>query len=86
MGFSNRQICVLFGNEECQVDSEQLQQAISHFIIAGIKPFLLVTTCGTTSTGSIDPLNELAAISKTHQMWLHIITSCPHALIHDNGL
>lgn len=40
----------------------------------GLVPFLIVASCGTTNTGSVDPLTTLSAIaeSQTPKMWLHI--------------
>lgn len=38
----------------------------------GLNPFLIVASAGTTDTGAIDPLNELAAITSKHKLWFHI--------------
>jgi L-2,4-diaminobutyrate decarboxylase len=35
-------------------------------------PFVLVGTAGTTDTGTIDPLLELASVADAHQAWFHV--------------
>jgi aromatic-L-amino-acid decarboxylase len=38
----------------------------------GFKPLAVVATVGTTSTASVDPVREIAALCAQYQMWLHI--------------
>jgi aromatic-L-amino-acid decarboxylase len=39
---------------------------------AGLQPFLIVASAGTTDTGAIDPLNQVAALSKQFNAWFHV--------------
>ncbi len=39
---------------------------------AGLQPFVLVGTAGNTSTGAVDPLNDLADLARNEDLWFHI--------------
>ncbi len=39
---------------------------------AGLRPFLLVATAGTTDTGTVDPLPRLAALARHENVWFHV--------------
>jgi aromatic-L-amino-acid decarboxylase len=49
-----------------------LRDAISADLRKEFKPLAVVATVGTTSTASVDPVREIAAICAEHRMWLHI--------------
>jgi aromatic-L-amino-acid decarboxylase len=51
---------------------DALEAAIKQDIEHGRKPFCVVATLGTTSSSSVDPLPEIAAIAKRYGLWLHI--------------
>ncbi|MEW2397986.1 aminotransferase class V-fold PLP-dependent enzyme [Streptomyces sp. NPDC046862] len=39
---------------------------------AGLRPFLLVATAGTTDTGTVDPLPQLADLARREDVWFHV--------------
>jgi aromatic-L-amino-acid/L-tryptophan decarboxylase len=49
-----------------------LERAISQDAAQGLEPIAVVASAGTVNTGSIDPLREIAAIARAHDLWMHI--------------
>ena len=39
---------------------------------AGLQPFFVCTCVGTTSSLALDPVAEIAKVSKAHDLWLHV--------------
>lgn len=57
---------------EFRMRPDALSAAIEADLAAGRKPFCVVPTLGTTSSSSLDPLPEIAAIAKRYNLWLHV--------------
>ena len=49
-----------------------LKQMIQEDKRKGRIPWLIITTFGTTNTGSIDPLEETVDLAKKNNLWLHV--------------
>ena len=72
IGIPNKRIRKIPTNPDFTIRTDLLEQQILKDKEAGLLPFVIIGTAGTTNTGSIDPLKELSAISKRYQMWFHI--------------
>jgi aromatic-L-amino-acid/L-tryptophan decarboxylase len=57
---------------EQRMRPDALAAAIEADVAAGVRPLAVVGTAGTTTTGSIDPLPELADIAVRHGAWFHV--------------
>lgn len=51
---------------------DELERAIVADKAAGLHPFLVVATVGTTSSNAMDPLPAIGEISRRHGLWLHV--------------
>ena len=49
-----------------------LQEAVARDRRDGLTPFMLVGNAGTTNTGAVDPLDALADLSESEDLWFHI--------------
>jgi aromatic-L-amino-acid/L-tryptophan decarboxylase len=55
-----------------RMDPNALAAAITEDRAAGYTPFAVTATAGTTSTTSIDPVAQIAAICQREKLWLHL--------------
>ena len=59
-------------DERFRMISADLERQIEDDKAAGLNPFLVVASAGTTDVGAIDPLTEIGDIAKRHGLWYHI--------------
>ncbi|MGE0491323.1 MAG: aspartate aminotransferase family protein [Vulcanimicrobiota bacterium] len=55
-----------------RLDLSALQESLEKDRTEGCQPFCIIANAGTTNTGAIDPLDELADLSQSHGLWLHV--------------
>ena len=71
------------GLAECQVRhvalddrwrmrADALAEAVEADVAAGLHPWLVVATAGTTDTGAVDPLADVADVVDAHDLWLQV--------------
>jgi aromatic-L-amino-acid/L-tryptophan decarboxylase len=52
--------------------ADALVQAIRQDMEAGLRPFFVCATIGTTSSHAMDPLPQIAAVCQEYGLWLHV--------------
>ena len=59
-------------NRNFSMDVDSLVKTISKDKDLGFRPFCVIGNAGTVNTGAIDPLNEIATITKSFGLWFHV--------------
>ena len=55
-----------------RMNVDDLRRRIADDVASGFTPFCVVATAGTVATGAIDPIIDIAALCKEHDIWLHV--------------
>lgn len=71
-GFPPSRVRSVAIGEDLGMDHEDLIAQISADRAHGLSPFLVVGSAGTTDSGTVDPLADLAAIAAEHGLWFHV--------------
>lgn len=71
-GIPERNVRLLDVDKNFRAIPDQFEKAIKKDLKKGMKPFFLVGNAGTTNTGTVDPLPELADIAAKYGLWYHI--------------
>jgi aromatic-L-amino-acid decarboxylase len=72
LGVGTDNVVLVPSDANYAMDVQALAQHITDDLQAGFAPMAVVATVGTTSTGAIDPLAQIADICKRHGIWLHV--------------
>ena len=72
MGFGRRALVTVPSNEDFRLDVEALRERIHADIAEGCMPIAVVATAGTTNSGAIDPLADIAELCHQYQLWFHV--------------
>lgn len=71
-GFPAANIRRLGSDERFRLRAEVLEKAVAEDRGRGLTPFLVVASAGTTNTGAVDPLAEIAGAARRHRLWMHV--------------
>ncbi len=59
-------------NDRQQIDLGDLERQVAEDRAAGRIPFCVVANAGTTATGAVDPLGDVADFARGNSLWLHV--------------
>src|SRR5437588_4292195 len=72
IGFVPDQMRKLESDNTFRLSIQSLRAAIADDRAKGLRPFCVIANAGTTNTGAVDPLSELADLAAEEKLWLHI--------------
>lgn len=72
LGFLPEQVRRVSTDAEFRLSTASLEAAIEEDRRVGRRPFTVIANAGTTNTGAVDPLNEVAKIARRHSLWYHV--------------
>lgn len=71
-GFRTDQIAVVEVDSELRMIPAHLEELVESDRRQGRRPFLVIASAGTTDTGTVDPLPEIADLAADEGLWTHI--------------
>jgi len=71
-GLSSANLRLVAMDDHYRMQASALQNLVEKDLASGLKPFLVIASSGTTDTGAIDPLNEIANVCEANHLWYHI--------------
>lgn len=72
LGFRPRSIRTLESDRDFQLDPRAVERAVAADRRAGLLPMVISANAGTTNTGAVDPLEDLADLCAQNQLWFHV--------------
>jgi aromatic-L-amino-acid decarboxylase len=72
LGFPQETLRVLPSDRRFRLRGEDVLRAVGEDRRAGLVPFALAAVTGSTNTGSVDPVAELAEVAGRERLWLHV--------------
>ncbi len=71
-GIGRKHLRFVATDREHRMNPQDLARLVAKDRAAGLKPFFVSTTVGTTSSNAFDPLPEIGGICREQGLWLHV--------------
>jgi glutamate/tyrosine decarboxylase-like PLP-dependent enzyme len=72
LGLGRDHLRVVPSDSDFRIDVRALREMIDADAARALRPFCVVASAGTVSTGAIDPLAELARVARERSLWFHV--------------
>lgn len=81
LGLGTEAVVPVATGQNARMDVSDLEATLERAEREERVPFCIVATAGTTVTGSLDPLAEIADVAQAHDLWLHVDAAYGGALV-----
>ncbi len=71
-GIAHDRVRIVGVDGEFRMRVSELERAIAADRAAGLKPFMVFSTAGTTNTGAVDPIDAVADLAARERLWHHV--------------
>jgi glutamate/tyrosine decarboxylase-like PLP-dependent enzyme len=72
LGFPEATLRVLPSDERFRLHAESVESAVAEDRASGLTPFAIAPVAGSTNTGSVDLVDDLADLAEREGLWLHV--------------
>ncbi|HEV7892020.1 MAG TPA: pyridoxal-dependent decarboxylase [Pyrinomonadaceae bacterium] len=72
LGLGRDNVRVVPSDSDFRIDVRALRELIDSDAERGLRPFCVVASAGTVSTGAVDPLVEVARVARERSLWFHV--------------
>ena len=72
LGLGSDALRVVPVRDNFTINTAALRRAITEDRSRGVRPVCIIANAGTTNTGAIDPIGEMADLASEYGLWLHV--------------
>jgi aromatic-L-amino-acid decarboxylase len=72
LGLGEENVVRVASDSDFRMNVTALREAVARDLADNLKALAVIATVGTTSTASVDPIPEIAKVSRENNIWLHI--------------
>ncbi|MFG2646661.1 pyridoxal phosphate-dependent decarboxylase family protein [Streptomyces sp. NPDC048436] len=71
-GFPKARVRLVPTDDSLRMDEAAFAAMVAADRAAGLRPFMVTASAGTTNTGSVDPIAAIGELARANDMWLHV--------------
>jgi aromatic-L-amino-acid/L-tryptophan decarboxylase len=72
LGFPPETLAVVAADDDFRLRGAAVAEAVARDRAVGLLPFAIAAVAGSTNTGSVDAIGELADVAERERLWLHV--------------